>query len=187
MSKNSDAVKRWRERVKTRLIEAMGGRCVCCNYNRCARALEFHHRNPEDKDFGVGYILAHIVSWSKIVEEVKKCVMVCGNCHAEIHDGIRSVPDDAPGFNPDYDEYRKEKIVEFEPCPVCGKPKPKYLVTCSRECGSSKSWSVDWGKIDLEKRLENQSMRCLADDLGISVCAISKRLKKLRKLGVVPK
>ena len=88
MSKSSDAVKRWREKTKARLIEAMGGGCVCCKYNRCARALEFHHKSPEEKDFGIGLILAHIVSWDRIVREVKKCVMVCSNCHGEIHEEI---------------------------------------------------------------------------------------------------
>ncbi len=179
MSKNSEAVKSWRYRTKARLVEAMGGKCVCCDYHRCNRALEFHHRNPDEKDSGLGDIRATIRSWKRIVEEAKKCVLVCSVCHAEIHDGIRSVPIDACGFDDKYEEYCKKKIEEFDTCPVCGGLKHTEALTCSRKCGSSRSWSVDWGSVDLPASLKIMSIREFASSMGISKDAVRKRMMKL--------
>lgn len=43
----------WRKRTKLKLIEYKGGRCEKCEYNKCSNALEFHHENPNEKDFTV--------------------------------------------------------------------------------------------------------------------------------------
>lgn len=60
-----------------------------CGYNRCTRALGFHHLDPSKKDFGIGG--AHSRSWAVIQAELDKCILVCSNCHDEIHDGMISV------------------------------------------------------------------------------------------------
>ena len=63
----------------------MGGGCRFCNYNKSIRALHFHHIDPALKEFAISQ---RIRSWDAVVEELKKCVLVCSNCHAEIHDGL---------------------------------------------------------------------------------------------------
>lgn len=85
---NSDSVVSWRKRAKIKLVEYKGGKCECCGYNKCVGAMEFHHLNSEEKDFTISG-----KSWSfeKIKQEVDKCIMVCSNCHKEIHAGIRKV------------------------------------------------------------------------------------------------
>ena len=50
------------------------------------RALEFHHLNPEEKDFGISKTLTR--SMDSLRKEVDKCILVCSNCHAEIHDEL---------------------------------------------------------------------------------------------------
>jgi ribosomal protein L30E len=60
--------------------------CSICGYNRCSRALEFHHTG-DDKEYTISRIVGQGRSIEKIMEEVKKCVVVCANCHAEIHSG----------------------------------------------------------------------------------------------------
>jgi hypothetical protein len=35
------------------LVEEAGGRCETCGYSRCIAALEFHHRDPAAKEFGL--------------------------------------------------------------------------------------------------------------------------------------
>ena len=50
------------------------------------RALEFHHLNPEEKDFGISRTLTR--SMDSLRKEVDKCILVCSNCHAEIHDEL---------------------------------------------------------------------------------------------------
>lgn len=75
----------WRKRTKRKLIEYKGGKCIKCGYNKCDRSLEFHHLDPNGKDFSISG-----KSWSfeRLKKEVDKCVLVCSNCHGEIHDEI---------------------------------------------------------------------------------------------------
>ena len=65
------------------LIQYAGGACQHCGYNKCIRALEFHHVDPTQKDFGISRTLTKSVA--KLKEEVSKCILLCSNCHAEIH------------------------------------------------------------------------------------------------------
>ena len=79
------AVYNWRRKAKKKALELMGGMCQNCGYNKCARSLTFHHVNPMEKDFNIAGIS---ISWHKIKMELKKCVLVCSNCHGEIHDEL---------------------------------------------------------------------------------------------------
>ena len=92
MSSSSEAVKRWRLNTKDRMVQAMGGKCQCCGYNKTNKALAFHHIDPDKKDMGFGDTRANPKSWQKIIIELKKCILVCHNCHSEIHDGIENYP-----------------------------------------------------------------------------------------------
>ena len=69
--------------VKKRLVALLGGKCSRCGYSKCIAALHAHHKNPKTKKFGLGD--AHCRAWKNIVREAKKCILVCANCHAEIH------------------------------------------------------------------------------------------------------
>lgn len=57
-------------------------------YNKCIAALEFHHLDPNEKDFGIASSGA-TRTFEKIKVELDKCIMVCANCHREIHDEER--------------------------------------------------------------------------------------------------
>ncbi len=84
------AVVKRRKKVRSMAIEYKGGKCEICGYNRCVQALEFHHLS-EDKDFGIsdkGYTR----SWEKVKKEIDKCILVCSNCHRELHIGITQLP-----------------------------------------------------------------------------------------------
>jgi hypothetical protein len=78
-------VKTWRQRAKERAVNYLGGKCQNCGYNRSLRALSFHHYNPAEKDFNIS---SQCISWEAMVKELNKCVLVCSNCHMEIHDGV---------------------------------------------------------------------------------------------------
>lgn len=176
MSKGSEAVKRWRERTKARMIEAMGGKCCVCDYNKSQRAMDFHHLDPSEKEIGLGNARGTPVAWKKIVEELRKCVLVCNRCHQEIHDGVTEVPQDAPKFNEAYAEYRETKTI---PCPVCGTEMGAHKITCSRACAAKKSGKVDWEAVDLPELMTRLSIVKIADMLGVSDAAVRKRLKKI--------
>ena len=84
---SSDAVARRRRKVKEILVAEAGGRCCVCGYDRCARALGFHHIDPLTKRFGLAEGgLARSLAASRA--EVAKCVLLCANCHAEVEAGI---------------------------------------------------------------------------------------------------
>jgi hypothetical protein len=65
------------------LLDIMGGKCSICGYNKCLDALEFHHIDPKEKDKKLGNMMQ--MKWETILEESKKCILVCANCHREIH------------------------------------------------------------------------------------------------------
>jgi DNA-binding CsgD family transcriptional regulator len=85
---NVKSVVHWRIRTKEKLVEYKGGECVECGYKKCIDALEFHHLDPKEKDFTISG-----KSWSleKLKKEVDKCILVCSNCHKEIHYKIRNM------------------------------------------------------------------------------------------------
>ena len=80
-----DAVDKRRKKVKQKSVDLLGGKCELCGYNKYLGALEFHHKDPSQKDFNVTSSL----SWSKIEVEVMKCSLLRANCHREEHERIR--------------------------------------------------------------------------------------------------
>jgi hypothetical protein len=79
--KNKYFVDFQRKRMKVRMVLEKGGKCQNCGYNKCIWALEFHHRNKEEKSFSIGN--PETRAWEKLKEELKKCDMLCANCHRE--------------------------------------------------------------------------------------------------------
>jgi len=65
-------------------VEYKGGKCAICGYDRCIDALEFHHKDSSSKDFGISE-KGYTRSWKKVAEELDKCIMICANCHRELH------------------------------------------------------------------------------------------------------
>jgi hypothetical protein len=100
MSKSSEYVKKWRKKVKEIIITCMGGECQICKYNKCTTALELHHVNPDEKDFTFGYLMASCRNWKIIYEEIAKCILLCSNCHREIHAGVSAIPEYFTKFDP---------------------------------------------------------------------------------------
>jgi excisionase family DNA binding protein len=83
----SEAVSRRRRRIKELLVAEAGGRCNRCGYARYIGALQFHHRDGEIKEFGLGDRgLTRSLEAAKA--EAAKCVLLCANCHAEVTAGI---------------------------------------------------------------------------------------------------
>jgi hypothetical protein len=78
---NSKQVVEWRRRMKRKAVAYLGGKCIRCGYDKCIRALSFHHRNPQEKLFGIAE--PHTKKWSVIQIELDKCDLLCLNCHAE--------------------------------------------------------------------------------------------------------
>lgn len=76
-----------RERLNAIIKEHFGFiGCSICGYNNCLEAIEFHHVNPKEKEFR----LSEMASRKKeiIQLEMSKGILVCANCHREIHYGL---------------------------------------------------------------------------------------------------
>lgn len=82
-----DAVTRRRKKLRIMLIEYKGGKCIHCGYHKFYGALEFHHLDPNEKDFE--FTKKQTASWEKLKKEVDKCILLCSNCHREEHERIR--------------------------------------------------------------------------------------------------
>lgn len=65
-----------------------GGKCQRCGYNTCLKALEFHHLDPTKKDFTISNDKFKL---NEAVEETKKCIIICANCHRELHDNLWNI------------------------------------------------------------------------------------------------
>lgn len=76
---------------KEKAVAYKGGCCSICGYDRCLSALEFHHVEPEHKDFH----LSQRRGWKfteEVQKELDKCILVCANCHREVHAGLAGTP-----------------------------------------------------------------------------------------------
>jgi 5-methylcytosine-specific restriction endonuclease McrA len=78
------AVQRRRKKIREMALAYKGGKCERCGYDRCSEALEFHHLSSDDKDFGIS-ANGHSRSWERTKKELDKCILLCANCHREIH------------------------------------------------------------------------------------------------------
>ena len=76
-----------RLRLKKTMVESRGGKCKICGYSRCLTALDFHHIDESTKEFELSQ-RSLTKSWEKILAEMAKCILVCANCHREIHAGL---------------------------------------------------------------------------------------------------
>lgn len=82
-----EAVQKRRDKIKILAVQYMGGKCISCGYSKYVGALEFHHTNPDAKDFAISS-KGYTRSWDSVKKELNKCIIVCANCHREIHAGL---------------------------------------------------------------------------------------------------
>lgn len=116
-----EAVVRRRRKVKEILVREAGGLCTLCGYDRCLAALQFHHLDPAIKQFGVAQKGA-ARSIARVRAEVRKCVLLCSNCHAEVEHGAASVSRSSPneaiwGSSMAEQDPVKVKVVGSSPTP----------------------------------------------------------------------
>lgn len=153
----------------------MGGKCQICGYDKCYQALEFHHINPEEKEFTISY--NQNKSWKTMSKEIKKCTLLCSNCHRELHAGLI---DESKLISP-FDEEKAKEIEEtieklkkhqISYCRYCGKEIPYSGSNSTRVCDEcSKKQKTKIEKPDREtfkKEIRNNSFKSLARKYNIS-------------------
>ena len=106
MSRESVYLSVWAKKIKS--IEFLGGKCHRCGSDN-PMTLTFHHKDPSQKTDGIQSIItarSQISSkWSSLKEELKKCILLCRNCHVELHH---------PETNP-----LKQKLLDLKGVSVC--------------------------------------------------------------------
>ncbi len=139
--------KRSKKRRKYQVVHIMGGKCCICGYDKCVSALDLHHvsekRNGKESMSGIIYHQ----SWVKILKELKKCILVCANCHREIHDTENGIKDIT--FKRYYREWIKKE------CKRCGKEFETNGdgIYCSQLCSH-----LDQRKVDRPSKEELQKL-----------------------------
>lgn len=191
MTTSSKRVIDWRRRTKERIIQAFGGSCAICGYSKCQRSMDVHHLDPSQKEFSFSSVRAWPKSWASIVVELRKCVLLCKNCHGEVHDNITKIPNDIRRYDETFTDYKKiqkldEESIETIRCPICNTKMLAKSKTCSKKCAASLSWSVDWTSVNLYDLIvvKKMSQSSVARMLGCSNAAVWKRIKKLNLIPV---
>ena len=73
-----------RQKIKQWALDYKGNKCEICGYNKCTDALDFHHINPKIKKFKLSDRNIP-TDWATVQLELDKCILVCANCHRELH------------------------------------------------------------------------------------------------------
>lgn len=96
-------IKRWSDWVDATFEH----KCEICGYSKCRSALNWHHVNPDSKTkfyrgvkqqpVSLFTYLARSTAFNeknklRYLDETKKCVRLCANCHAEVHAGVTPLP-----------------------------------------------------------------------------------------------
>lgn len=100
---------RRKQRVKAILVEEAGGCCAVCGYDRCIINLVFHHVDPSQKSFALS--MNTTKSLAAYREEMKKCVLLCANCHGEIEAGLIASPPAGARFGEEWASSGQSPIV----------------------------------------------------------------------------
>jgi hypothetical protein len=85
------AVSRRRRKIKEMVVEYKGGECIVCGYKKYIGAFDLHHAGDSKKKFGLSAD-GLTRSWDRVKKEADKCILVCANCHREIHGGVTQLP-----------------------------------------------------------------------------------------------
>lgn len=121
--------------IKKALIAYKGGKCQRCGYCKdIPRVYDFHHSNPDEKDFTIGNCKCGLEILKK---EADKCILVCKNCHAEIHHEL-----DIDKYNEATSYKVRESMVLYEKkCKTCGNSfitRFENQQTCKFGCNKAK-------------------------------------------------
>ncbi len=173
MNKKSESVMRSQKRKKIKAIEAFGSKCCMCGYDKCIEALEFHHLNKNEKEEKPSKA---ILSWSfeRAKTELDKCILVCANCHREIHAAEKeNKPLDLQNY------YRPWLNITCECCFKEFSTKNKKQKFCTVSCSNISNCKVlRPDKKTLKNLIELHNWTDLGKMFGVSDNAVRKWAKK---------
>ena len=168
---------------KKKIIKIMGGKCCLCGYDKCIAALELHHINPEEKEFS----FSNYNSYKKLdllIDELKKCILLCSNCHKEVHYGNESFnlisSFDGTIANDILQDSLVKKEKHYSYCKKCGKEITLHAEYCF-DCRCENGQKVDRpNREELKNMIRKISFVEIGKEYGVSDKAIVKWCKKYK-------
>ena len=169
-------VKNSRARLKNRAVYVLGGKCQICGYDKCQQALDFHHIDPNIKAFGIQENCNR--SWETVKAEIKKCALLCANCHREVHSGLIDSPQHSP-----YDETRAEEVSNLiedlkthkaSYCKECGVEVYRGNDRCPSCAAKTKRKVERPSREELKKLIRTESFVSIAKQFGVTDNAVRK-------------
>lgn len=178
------ATTEYRKRRKLNLIKVSGSQCNLCGYHKSINALEFHHIDASQKNYGIA-AKGTCHDLESDLAEIKKCILVCANCHREIHDGNYTTEElwQLQQYSEEIaNEVRQEKINNMSKtqyyCLECGKPIVKNKTCLCSECIHKQRRVCDRPtREELKDLIRKYPFTTIAKDYGISDNAVRKWCK----------
>lgn len=155
----SDNVSDRRTLIKERLVEYKGGKCEKCGYDNCITALEFHHLDPSIKSFVLNKGSFN-QSYERLKKEADKCILVCANCHREIH------YEEILRKRMEYEEYKKQNIENY---------KIDELNECRKHRDVMYKLKLENVKNDIESKMKQKD---IAMKYGVSLATLKRFMEK---------
>lgn len=149
---------------KQKCVDYKGGKCQNCGYNKCISALDFHHKDPSQKDFGISQSRTKRFD-DKVKNELDKCDLLCSNCHREEHSN-KLIPT----------KVDKQLKINDTLC-LCGNTKYYESKTCNK-CYQTDRQSNIPSKEELEKLIWEMPSTKIALKFNVSDKSIEKWCKK---------
>lgn len=184
---SKDTKKFWRREIKHRGVQFLGGICRNCGnvFDDCC--YDFHHLNPNEKDFNISSAQTNgAKTWLKVRDELKKCVLLCANCHRLIHNKLIN-KEIEPYFNDEYYEWdlMQFKLVDTQTgipkyaniiCPTCGEYKSPSAQQC-HQCSKLTERRFEVSRDELKEMIYNETFEDIGRKFGVSGNAIRNRCK----------
>jgi hypothetical protein len=175
-----EAVQRWRKNTKRKAVMAFGGSCSICGYRRCPEAFDFHHLDPSKKDFSIASAIESPISATVIANELEKCVLLCANCHRELHAGLIDNSMLKGAFDREKFLHKDVLIPMTHACAICGKDTTIKNITCSSKCSGKRLGKIEWDNVDLPNLIKvHKTWVGIARTLGVSDVAVKKYCLKI--------
>lgn len=175
---NSQYVINFVKNRKQNLISVFNGKCCLCGFDAFPEALDFHHVNPEEKEFPLSSNVMKALD--KQLNEARKCILVCANCHRGIHAGYLQIPSNYKDFF--NEEKANDLLLQNEEikhgkkhyCIDCGKIISAQAQRCV-ECEQlSRRISIRPSREELKVLIRNKPFTQIARQYNVSDNAIRK-------------